>query len=351
MKSLTIFHTGDGHFSRENQEPFFKSIDHLIKTADSGEAPDLIVIAGDLFDRAVHDTEASGFPRLICWMKNLMDIAPVVAVRGTPTHDPPGCYEVFKEIEAKHEFCLLEPSVSYFLTPDERVEENNDFGGNLLIFGLPEPSKEHFLKDKRLGKAEADELINQGMREMLLGMGAIRKQYPEIPCLFVGHIEVRDTPTCTSHIIQGGIKIGKDDLALVGADYYALGHIHLGQQVGNLPAYYSGSMFPVNWGELDQKVFNIVTLSEEGCGNKHIPFPHPPRKKIVLNEPWDIPLSEVNGFEIWLQLRATKEQRTIFDTDAMFQGLIEAGADDGSKVEIVTIPTETVRSEQISEAV
>ena len=359
MKPLKIYHTGDGHCSRENQEPFFKSMDRLIKTANSDEAPDLIVIAGDLFDRAVNDTEVSGFPRLIRRLKCLMDIAPVVAVRGTPTHDLSGCYEVFQEIDAKHEFCLLEPSVSYFLTPDERIEENNDFGGNLLILGLPEPSKEHFLKDKRLGKAEADELINQGIREMLLGMGAIRKQYPEIPCLFVGHIEVRDTPTCTGHIIQGGIKIGKDDLALVGADYYALGHIHLGQQIGDMPAYYCGSMFPVNWGELDQKGFNIVEFDdyvlEVGCEPvvQRIPFPHPPRKKIVLDWPFDFDKEDLGfaGYDTWLQIRAPKEARHTIDLKFIESEMKDYQAGPGSKVEIVTIPTETVRAGQISEAV
>jgi len=373
MNPLKIFHTGDGHFSPkvEDQNLFFKSADFFFEKVQE-EEPDLIVIAGDLFDRAVNDTTGSGFPDLVAWISGLMEYAPVVTVTGTPTHDIAGCYEVFKFIDVSHRFYLLDPGIPYFLNGN-LLSMIKDDGDSLLILGLPEPSKEHFLKDKRLGKAEADELINQGMRELLLGLGAIRRQYPDIPCLFVAHIEVANTPTCTGHIIQGGIKIGKDDLALVGADYYALGHIHLGQQIGDLPAYYCGSMFPVNWGELDQKGFNVVELGDyivvddatgeqiHECTVERVPFPHPPRKKIVVEaarDPegemgydYDFSADEVEGHQIWVQVRATRDQRpTEGEKGMLLDYLDDLGATEGSKIEIVTIPTETVRSERISEA-
>jgi len=349
MKPIKIFHTGDGHFSRENQEPFFKSADFLLERAEK-EEPDLIVIAGDLFDRAVNDTAGSGFPDLVSWMSQLMEIAPVVAVTGTPTHDIAGCYDVFNFVDTSLNFKLLEAGKPCFLENYGLSEISNDHT-KLLILGLPEPSKEWFNRDKQLGKAEGDEQINQGMREMLLGMGALRKQYPDIPCLFVGHLEVRDTPTCTGHIIQGGIKIGKDDLALVGADYYALGHIHLAQQIGNLPAWYCGSMYPNNFGETDQKGFNVVTLIRESADVRPQFFPHLPRKKIILEKPWTLECYQLTGFDVWIQAKATKEERHLIDMDYINRALDECDAGPLSKVEIVTIPTETVRSEQISEAV
>jgi len=349
MKPVKLIHFGDGHYSRENQEPFFKSADFLLDKAET-EQPDLITIAGDLFDRAVNDTTGSGFPRLVQWMRDLMNIAPVVAVRGTPTHDPPGCYEVFETIHARYNFILLEPSVEYFLENFGVSTEANEHT-SALIFGLPEPSKEWFLKDKQLGKAEGDEEIKQGIRELLLGMGARRKQYPEIPCVLVSHITIAGSSISEAQSLpSGGIQIGKDDLALVGADYYALGHIHLGQQIEDMPAYYCGSMFPVNWGELDQKSFNEVTI-QDGSALVHPRFfPHHARKKIVLEKPWNISASEVEGFDVWIQLRTTKEERHTINVDALKEDLnLHAGP--GSKVELVTIPTETVRAGQISEAV
>jgi len=355
MKPIKIIHTGDGHYSRENQEPFFKSASHLLEKARK-EEPDLIVIAGDLFDRAVNDTTGSGFPRLVCWMKSLMDIAPVVAVRGTPTHDPPGCYEVFETIQAQRNFTLLTAWESYFLDNFGVQTESNNHA-RLLILGLPEPSKEWFLKDKQLGKTEGDEAIKEGIRELLLGMGAIRKQYPEIPCILVSHITVAGSSISDAQILPpGGIQIGKDDLALVGADYYALGHIHLGQQIEDMPAYYCGSMFPVNWGELDQKGFNIVEFDdyvlEVGCEPvvQRIPFPHPPRKKIVFEYGSEI-TEDVDGFQVWVECKGTKEQLRLLDIDERMDELLSMGACSDSRITKAIIPTETVRAGQISEAV
>ena len=131
-----------------------------------------------------------------------------------------------------------------------------------IIFGIPEIGKEYFLKDKQLGKEEANEAIKQGMRELLLGLGAKRRQYPDIPCILVYHGAIAGASLSASQILPaGGIQIGRDDLALVGADYYALGHIHLGQQIPGIPAYYAGSAFPVDWAETDQKCFNLVTIN------------------------------------------------------------------------------------------
>ena len=350
MKPVKLIHFGDGHYSRENQEPFFKSADFFLARAQE-EQPDLIAIAGDLFDRAVNDTTGSGFPKLVQWMRDLMNIAPVVAVRGTPTHDLPGCYEVFETIHARYNFILLEPGVEYFLDNFGVSTEANEHT-SALIFGLPEPSKEWFLKDKQLGKAEGDEEIKQGIRELLLGMGARRKQYPEIPCVLVSHITVAGSSISEAQSLpSGGIQIGKDDLALVGADYYALGHIHLGQQIGDMPAYYCGSMFPVNWGELDQKSFNEVTI-QDGSALVHPRFfPHHARKKIVLEKPWTLEASATEGYDSWVQLKINKEERHLVNLDEIKNAMLETGAGPGSKVEIVTIPTETVRAGQISEAV
>ena len=68
---------------------------------------------------------------------------------------------------------------------------------------------------------------------------------------------------CNGQLMRPGeIQVGKDDLAMIGADYYALGHNHMAQEIQGIPAYYGGSSFPVNWGELDQKSFNYVEIGE-----------------------------------------------------------------------------------------
>ena len=192
QKPIKIIHTADFHYSRENQEKALQSLETVCNETEKKEV-DLIVIAADLFDRPVNNTEISGFPALIKMIQRMMNITPVVTVTGTPTHDIAGCYKTFQAIEARNWFFILEPGKHYFLylknekgpsCVDEWYEEDEAV---ILIFGIPEPQKSWFLKDQQLGKAEADEAIKKGMRDLLLGMGALGKKSPDIPCLLVYH--------------------------------------------------------------------------------------------------------------------------------------------------------------------
>ena len=373
---MKILHSADFHYSRDNQEPALLSLRTFYEYGrDNGV--DLFAIAGDLFDRAVQNTESSGFPQLVKVIQEMMNIAPVVAVQGTPTHDIAGCYEALQEIQAQHSFTLLSPHQHYLLSqvdvwPAEDLEDDEP---RLLILGCPEPSKEWFLKDKSLGRDEATQAVKEGMRQMLLGWGAIRKQYADIPCLFVYHGSVEGASMCNGQTLpMGELAIGRDDLALVGADYYALGHIHKAQQIGDLPAYYAGSVFPVNWGELDQKGFNCAESKEfyaeaednefaDHSGDKwiwksevqRIPYPHSPRKKITMmywghwTEKQSL-FSQVAGAQVWFEALATKQQAAAIKREELLSELLTNGALEGSRVTVTILPTETVRAGHITEA-
>ncbi len=368
MKPIKIASTADIHFSRENQEKAFLSLDTFIqKGAD--EDVDLFVIAGDLFDKAVNNTANSGFPRLERTIKQTMEVAPVVVVPGTTTHDILGSYDIFCDIEARYDFIILSPSIRYFLMNDKDIRgvPNNeqDIGSDLkpesslLILGLPELSKEHFLADKQLGKAESDEAIKTGIQKLLLGMAATRKQYPDIPCLLVCHGAIAGAKISQHQVLPpGGIQIGKDDLAMVGADYVSLGHYHYAQQIGNLPAYYEGSVFPSDRDESDQKAFSIVEIysacSVFSIARDRINYPHAPKKKIVIEWEEALPIIEeadIKGFIIWMQIKVDRERRHEIDLSTIEDRLKTLGALEGSEVEIIDNPVETIRSAEIQDAV
>ncbi|KKL66916.1 hypothetical protein LCGC14_2140220, partial [marine sediment metagenome] len=311
------------------------------------------MIAGDLFDRAVQNTASSGFPLLVEVLQKMMNIAPIVAVTGTPTHDIDGCYKALQEINAEYSFTLIDPGKKYWLDNFGQFGSIGDHDlpeAQLLVLGCPEPSKEWFLRDKQIGKDESTQAVIDGMRQMLLGWGAIRREYAEIPCLFVYHGNVEGATLQNNQILPaGGISIGRDDLALVGADYYALGHIHLGQRIGDLPAYYAGAAFPVTWGETDQKGFSEAYLTKEGAAWKDRPFPHPRRKKISRIVGQSIG-DEIDGFQTWLEIKADKTQATIINKESLLTELLAGGALDGSRVTVSVLPTETVRARHIQDS-
>jgi DNA repair exonuclease SbcCD nuclease subunit len=57
------------------------------------------------------------------------------------------------------------------------------------------------------------------------------------------------------------VMISKHDLDLVGADYYALGHIHLNQELRN-NMWYAGSIYHHDFGETEEKYFNVVDIEQ-----------------------------------------------------------------------------------------
>jgi len=353
MTPVKLIHFADLHYSKETQAQALSSLDTIY---EQGDNIDLFAIAGDLFDRAVTNTDSSGLPMLQRSIQRLQDQAPVVAVSGTPTHDIPGCYDILTETRAKHSFVLLEPSCYYLLLGNGIIarEPMTDIGHaadeRLLIMGCPEPSKSWFLAGRNgLSADEATQAVIDGMRKLFLGFGAVRKEFPNIPCLFLYHGQVKGASLCSGQTLpMGGIAVGADDLALIGADYYALGDIHLRQQIGDLPAWYSGSAYPINWSERDQKGFHHVTLFADRDWPEVLfyPFEHSPRIKVVKEYGHGLlDTDELAGKQVWLVVRGTREEIASGVTTA--ESLVAWGALPSSKVTTEVIPEEAVRASEI----
>lgn len=355
---MKILHLSDVHYRPADADLALASLRVVRETAER-EHVDLVAFSGDMFDRAIHNSEAARLPDLIDEWTRIDSFCPIVGITGTPTHDVAGSYHAIVRACDNHGFTLLEPGTPLFLH-DGTVGESRDGGkyigdGRLLILGCPEPSKEWFLADKNgLGREQAAEAVTAGMRQLLLGLGAIRKEHADLPCLMLYHGAVAGASLANGQALPpGGIQIGREDLALVGADYYALGHIHAAQQIGDLPAFYAGSAYPCNWGETDQKGCYLVDFTGERVDAwhrsllTHIDFPHAPRRKVVLDIMDPFHVEDVRGFQAWVVQRVPSD--IPFDPDTLIEAVNEAALP-GSRVTVEIIPTETVRAGDIQAA-
>jgi DNA repair exonuclease SbcCD nuclease subunit len=63
--------------------------------------------------------------------------------------------------------------------------------------------------------------------------------------------------TTGQYLTSQDIMVAPKSLELACHDYYALGHIHLKQQI-RPHMRYSGSLYNKNWGETDKKGFDVV---------------------------------------------------------------------------------------------
>ena len=238
-------------------------------------------------------------PKLLDACGALLDAAPVVSVQGTPSHDAPGCYEPIMRLEGERHYwhhidarsageaCgLFANGVSpVSLRPAEARK-----GQKCIITGLPEPSRGWLSsRGDAQGRAETGEAVVDGLRSILAGIGAATHGRT-VPHIHVQHGEVRGATLASGQVLPpGGIAVGTEDLALTGADYVALGHIHAAQNLTKwtgsadpMPEIvYAGSAYPVNWGEREEKTF-IVVDTEEGrtIDYRYVPYGHPARIKL-----------------------------------------------------------------------
>lgn len=356
---IRIAHISDLHCCREHQEAALKSLQFLADTIKKAPV-DLVAIAGDTWDASMLNTEASGFNGFIDAIRNIADEAPVAMIYGTPSHDTDGSLEVFRKINCKHSITVLEPAQSYLLIGDNQdAMIVPDVGGvhpcaKALILGVPEPRKKYLLANATAGKDETEALLRDSMQKLCFMLAAKRRERAYLPCVMLYHGDVAGCSLQNDRTIERGtgLSITIDDLASIGADYYALGHIHKPQQVGNLPAYYAGSIYPKDFGETHKAGFNLVEIDGANTSARveRVEFPHPQNMKIESGADCKISGEEISGKRVWLEITCTKEERVTLDEEALLAGLIEHGAVEGSRVTISDIPVETVRAAEITEA-
>lgn len=345
---MRIAHIADLHCCKEHQKEALESLDEICLSLTTNPV-DLIAIAGDTWDASMLNTEASGFNDFVGRIQNLATFAPVVMIYGTPSHDTDGSLEVFRKIKAKNAITILEVAKPYFLENGKIVETSTS--PEALIFGIPEPRKKYLLVNATVGKEETESAIRDAMQKICFLLAAKRREFPDIPCVMLYHGDIAGSSLQNDRTIERGtgIAISIDDLASIGADYYALGHIHKPQQVGTLPAYYAGSIYPKDFGETHKAGFNIVEIADRKTEVKRIAFRHPQNMKIEGGA--DVKIDgDYTGKRVWLEITCTKEERVLLDEEKILSELKKHGAEEGSRVTISEIPTETVRAAEITEA-
>ena len=380
---MRFIHAADVHFRARDPDPALQSLAKIAETAREREV-DLIIIAGDLFDAPIRNSDADSMPKLLDACGALLDAAPVVSVQGTPSHDAPGCYEPIMRLEGERHYwhhidarsageaCgLFANGVSpVSLRPAEARE-----GQKCIITGLPEPSRGWLsARGEAQGRAETGEAVVDGLRSILAGIGAATHGRT-VPHIHVQHGEVRGATLASGQVLPpGGIAVGTEDLALTGADYVALGHIHKAQALTRR-AHYAGSAYPVNWGDHAAKSFRVVDmplgeLTDAGLSADGesvvdlVPYGHPARIKVEVcaqsatdavhaaDAVAEVDQRDVAGADVWLAMNVPADwsgsQDDAIKADVTDRLMI-AGAH-GVRVTIERAPRERVRAPEIRNA-
>lgn len=251
---MKFFHLSDLHLGRRIYE--FSLIDdqkyilkEILRRTDE-EHPDAVVIAGDIYDRAVPSAEA-----VELFDSFLTELAgrriPVLAIAGN--HDSPERIAFGAD--------LMTPS-GVFLSPVyngyvEPVSLSDSFGA-VNFYLLP------FIKPANVRRFYPEEAI---------------ESYTDALRCAVEHMNVDPSARnvlVTHQFVTGGIRSDSEDVTVGGTDnvdaavfdgfdYVALGHLHGAQRIGRETLRYSGTPLKYSFAEKDQiKSITVVKLGAKG---------------------------------------------------------------------------------------
>lgn len=286
---MKIFHLSDLHiglklYNRDLLEDQKYVFDQIIKYAKE-EAPDVILIAGDIYDKAVPSAEAvEVFDDFIAELAN-ETISTVMTISGN--HDSAPRVDTYRRVLAKQKlFMIGKPPVM----PDEYIEKvtlTDEFGPvNFYLLPFVKPSMV-----KLITGTDADGR-NLSYNEAMHALIARENIDPDERNVFVSHqfyLPVGKTADDVERMESEIRTVGNiDEISadvLAPFDYAALGHIHKPMTVGDDRFRYSGTPMPYSVSEAGQKKGVVmVTLREKGSAPSITVLPLEPLHEVRVIE-------------------------------------------------------------------
>jgi exonuclease SbcD len=319
----------------------------------------LVIVAGDLFERRSLPTERNVIAE---FLRRAADIAPVWGCKGN--HDAEGDLQIFNRLRTRYQ---LEIEERVTATPGSARVWDLPNGARAGLLALSWFDKSHLCAslDPSRDPLATTELTIQAARGLLTAIRAEAQRVRSegaIP-LLAAHVLVAGSETSTGQTLVGTtVELSPGDLADVGAEYVALGHIHKPQGWHGGGVSYSGSPQRNNFGEPEAKGWNLVTF-EDGRFVEAEFVELPARRIVLIERDWthgqqlesgtfqlgDVLRDSVSSALVRVRYRIRPEDLHLVDDTRIEQHLRSAGAHD-VKLEAVLEHQARVRSIEIVSA-
>lgn len=299
---MRLLHTSDWHLGQTLHD-FDRSYEHeqflaWLLTQIEVEAPDALLIAGDIFDTANPSALAQHqFARFLTAARERAPALSIVVVAGN--HDSPGRLEAtrpFLELFDATVVGQVNRHGADTFDLDRLVVPLKARDGEVRAWCIAMP----FLRPGDVPRVEgAEDAYLAGVAALYqraLTHAQARRQ-PGQAIVAMGHCYMaagKASESSERRIVIGGAEALPADVFDAGIAYTALGHLHLAQQVngqGNLR--YSGSPLPMSFAEIDYP-HQVVCVDLEGETARDIRPIRVPRSVDLLRVPKaHAPLDEV----------------------------------------------------------
>ncbi|MGI2328713.1 exonuclease SbcCD subunit D [Planococcus sp. YIM B11945] len=260
---MKFFHTADWHLGKLIQGVYMTDeqrfvLNQLIAAIEE-ERPDAVIIAGDLYDRAVPPTDAVNLLDEVLAKIVLELKTPVLAVAGN--HDSPGRLNFGSRV-MKMNGIHIAGHVQKEHEPVILRDEHGEVHFHLVPYTDPSLVR-YALEDPEIrSHDDATKAIVENIKKSLA---------PEARHVFVGHAfvtpygEQEDNTSDSERPLSIGGAEHVDARHFEGFHYTALGHLHKAHYVLNETIRYAGS--PLKYSiseEMHQKGFHVVEMNEDG---------------------------------------------------------------------------------------
>ncbi|WP_217585801.1 exonuclease SbcCD subunit D [Lentibacillus saliphilus] len=260
---MKIFHTADWHLGKLVQGVYMTDdqknvLDQFIHAVEQ-EQPDVVLIAGDLYDRAVPPTDAVHLLDEVL-EKIIIELrTPVIAIAGN--HDSPSRLHFGSHIMEKNGL-FLTGRFSKDAKPVVLKDNHGDVHFHLVPYCDPSIVRHEFALEDIRSHNDAMRTVVQNITE---------KMDPKARHVFVGHAFVtpHGEPEANTSESERPLSIGGsehvDAHLFTPFHYTALGHLHQAHYVLNETIRYAGSPLKFSSSEVHHnKGYLIIEMDAEG---------------------------------------------------------------------------------------
>jgi DNA repair exonuclease SbcCD nuclease subunit len=264
-RDLTFLHTADWHADSDpvKQEKLIRSLEFLTGYVAKNDVT-AIIHAGDIWERKQSYSDNSGVPIVIEYLRKMSKyVEHIFITKGNNHHDEPGSVALLHQIE---------PNIHAFERPavlavgrDQVTMLNGELNPyfqhpEYLISLVPYPTKAALVGDQGIDNNNTQFL--EEFENIFEAIGMYKESFNSLPHLLAFHGNVMGSRLSSGQSLLGqDIIVSPTTLRKAKADYYALGHIHLAQNIAE-DIRYSGSIYNKSWGETEQKICNVVSFAE-----------------------------------------------------------------------------------------
>ncbi|MHB8840978.1 MAG: metallophosphoesterase family protein [Candidatus Aquicultor sp.] len=269
---IKILATGDWHSCSEtkNQNKLRHSLDQMVDYL-SKNPTDYLVHSGDMYEKLLMFKGNGGVDLVFEYLRKMARFVKyVVIVKGNEFHDPTGSISLLHKLEpnilAYEQPVILgffkekeETTYLDLLRSDYQKIAQESLQPEIIINMVPYPTKQAFITDQSI------DVNNQNFGEvfdnLMIALGMVNNKFSCAKVMgFHGNVQ--------GARLSNGQTLGQQDLIIspqsllkAACNYYALSHVHMWQEIlWNM--IYSGNTGNRNWGETEQKSFQVVKFED-----------------------------------------------------------------------------------------